>query len=142
VRTQRFPTILNIPMAYDVTDVAARVTWTPTGAAVTSMKVFAGADLKLATPLFDAVSVTSDEQQSGESFVYGLEPETDYQIAIYRGEEIRGRVNYGTNGADIEPSLPNVVDLTENESRSAVADAVAAAPAGAIILVKRGVTYD
>ncbi|HLV63804.1 DUF4957 domain-containing protein [Galbibacter sp.] len=142
VRTQRFPTILNIPMAYDVTDVAARVTWTPTGAAVTSMKVFAGDDLKLATPLFDAVSVTSDEQQSGESFVYGLEPETDYQIAIYSGEEIRGWVNYSTKVADIDPSLPNVIDLTENESPSAVADAVAAAPDGAIILVKRGVTYD
>src|SRR5690606_18556961 len=142
VRTQRFPTILNIPKAYDVTDVAARVTWTPTGAAVTSMQVFAGEDLKLATPLIDAVSVGSDEQASGESFIYGLEPETDYQIAIYSGDEIRGWVNYSTKVADLDPSLPNVIDLTENESSSAVADAVATAPDGAIILVKRGVTYD
>src|SRR5699024_4364240 len=101
VRTQRFPTILNIPKSYDVTDVAARVSWTPTGAAVTSMQVFAGEDLKLATPLIDAVSVGSDEQASGESFIYGLEPETDYQIAIYSGDEIRGWVNYSTKVADL-----------------------------------------
>lgn len=142
VRTQRFPTILNIPEVYDVTDVAARVSWTPTGAAVTSMQVFAAEDLKLATPLFDPVAVEADQQVSGESFVYGLEPETDYQIAIYSGTEIRGWVNYSTKVADLDPSSPNVIDLTQNENPSAVADAVATAPDGAIILVKRGVTYD
>ena len=142
VRTQRFPTILNIPEVYDVTDVAARVSWTPTGAAVTSMQVFAAEDLKLATPLFDPVAVEADQQVSGESFVYGLEPETDYQIAIYSGAEIRGWVNYSTKVADLDPSSPNVIDLTQNENPSAVADAVATAPDGAIILVKRGVTYD
>ena len=42
VRTQRFPTILNIPQAYDVTDIAARVTWDCLGAPVTGIKVFAG----------------------------------------------------------------------------------------------------
>src|SRR5690606_14751032 len=142
VRTQRFPTILNIPEVYDVTDVAARVSWTPTGAAVTSMQVFAAEDLKLATPLFDPVAVEADQQVSGESFVYGLEPETDYQIAIYSGTEIRGWVNYSTKVADLDPSSPSVIDLTQNENPSAVADAVATAPDGAIILVKRGVTYD
>ena len=142
VRTQRFPTILNIPNVYDVTDVAARVSCTPTGAAVTSMQVFAGEDLKLATPLFESVAVGTDEQTNGESFVYGLEPETDYQIAIYSGEEIRGWVNYSTKVADIDPNSPNVIDLTEDESPSAVANAVASATDGAIILVKRGVTYD
>ncbi|WP_417363279.1 DUF4957 domain-containing protein [Galbibacter sp.] len=142
VRTQRFPTILNIPKVYDVTDVAARVSWTPTGAAVTSIQAFAAEDLKLSTPLFDPVLVESDQQETGESFVYGLEPETDYQIAIYSGTEIRGWVNYSTKVADIDPSSPNVIDLTQNESPSAVADAVASAADGAIILVKRGVTYD
>lgn len=142
VRTQRFPTILNLPQPYDVTDVAARVSWTPTGAAVTSMQVFAAEDLKLSTPLFEPTPVSTVEQTAGESFVYGLEPEKDYQIAIYSGEEIRGWVNYSTKVADIDPNDPNVIDLTQNESPSAVADAVASAPDGAIILVKRGVTYD
>lgn len=142
VRTQRFPTILNIPQSYDVTDVAARVSWTPTGAAVTSMQVFAAEDLKLATPLFEAIAVEADQQTIGESFVYGLEPETDYQIAIYSGAEIRGWVNYTTKVAGIDPNSPNVIDLSQDESPSAVANAVASAPEGAIILVKRGVTYD
>src|SRR5699024_8912850 len=142
VRTQRFPTILNIPKSYDVTDVAARVSWTPTGAAVTSMQVFAAEDLKLSTPLMDPISVSAEQQTAGESFVYGLEPETQYQIAIYSGEEIRGWVNYTTKKQGIDPNSPNVIDLTEDESPTAVANAVASAADGAIILVKRGVTYD
>ncbi|MEH6704108.1 MAG: DUF5123 domain-containing protein [Galbibacter orientalis] len=142
VRTQRFPTILNIPEAYDVTDVAARVTWTPAGAAVTGIKVFAAEDLKLQEPLFEETPVSSEENDNGEGFVEGLSPETAYQIAIYSGEDIRGWVNYTTKVADIDASDPNVIDIRENESASAVADAVAAAPDGATILVKRGVTYD
>lgn len=142
VRTQRFPTILNIPKSYDVTDVAARVSWTPTGAAVTSMQVFAAEDLKLSTPLMDPISVSAEQQTAGESFVYGLEPQTQYQIAIYSGEEIRGWVNYTTKKQGIDPNSPNVIDLTEDESPTAVANAVASAADGAIILVKRGVTYD
>lgn len=142
VRTQRFPTILNIPEIYDVTDVAARVTWTVAGAPVTGMKVFAASDLRLKTPLFTETAVTSEQQLSGESFVNGLQPETAYQIAIYSGTTLRGWVNYTTKVADISPTAPGVIDIRADESPSAVENAVASAPDGAIILVKRGVTYD
>lgn len=142
VRTQRFPTILNLPASYDVIDVAARVTWTPLGAPVTGMRVFAATDLKLSTPLFSETPVATEEQEVGESFVNGLDPETEYQIAIYSGEDIRGWVNYTTKIADIDPNGPGVIDIRDNESASAVEDAVISAPDGAIILVKRGITYD
>ncbi len=142
VRTQRFPTILNIPAVYDVTDVAARVTWEVLGAPVTGIKVFAADDLRLLSPLFDQTTVTSEQQAAGESFVYGLSPETEYQIAIYSDGLLRGWVNYTTREADIDPSLPNVIDLSDSEDRTAVETAIASANDGDIILVKRGVEYD
>lgn len=142
VRTQRFPTILNVPKAFDVTDVAARVTWTRAGAPVTGIKVFAGNDLRLENPLFDEIPVSQEEQEEGEIIVEGLEPSTEYQIAIYSEDQLRGWVRYSTKVADIDPNAPGVIDIRDNESRDAVSNAVASAPDGAIILVKRGVTYD
>ncbi|UZD24520.1 DUF4957 domain-containing protein [Algoriphagus halophytocola] len=142
VRTQRFPTILNTPERYDVTDVAARVTWTKAGAAVTGVKVFAADDLQLNSPLFDEQIVSSEEQENAEVIVEGLDPETEYQIAIYSEDALRGWVNYTTKTPDIDPTAPGVIDIRDNESPSAVADAVLAAADGDLILVKRGVTYD
>ena len=144
VRTEVFPSILNAPAKFDVTDIAARVTWATVndGAPITGIKVFAASDLKLNTPLFDEVSVSSAEDDAGEGFVYGLTPETEYQIAIYSGTEIRGWVNYTTREPDISPTAPGVIDIRADESPSAVENAVISAPDGAIILVKRGVTYN
>ncbi len=142
VRTQRFPTILNEPARFDVTDIAARVTWVNAGATVTGMKVFAAEDLKLSTPLFEERAVTSEEAMAGEAVMEGLDPETEYQIAIYSDQQLRGWVNYTTRVKDIDPNAPGVIDVRDNQSPSAVADAVLAAPDAAIILVKRGVTYD
>ncbi|MEN3323183.1 DUF4957 domain-containing protein [Mariniflexile soesokkakense] len=142
VRTQTFPSILFSPKSYDVIDVAARVTWEPAGQVVTGMKVFASTDLRLTTPLFPETPVTPEEFAAGEAFVYGLQPETAYQIAIYSGTELRGWVNYTTKVADIDPSGPGVIDIRADESASAVSNAVSAAPNASIILVKRGVVYD
>lgn len=139
VRTQRFPSIINAPATYDVIDVAARVTWVAAGAAVTGTKVFAGEDLKLTTPLLPEQPVAGDVT---ETIVTGLEPATSYQIAIYSEDVLRGWMAYTTLPADIDPAAPGVIDVRENTSLSAVADAVASAPDGATILVKRGMTYD
>ncbi|MEB2777787.1 DUF5123 domain-containing protein [Algoriphagus sp. D3-2-R+10] len=142
VRTQRFPTILNNPAVFDVTDIAARVTWTKAGATVTGVKVFAADDLQLSTPLFDKQAVSSEEEENAEVIVEGLDAETEYQIAIYSEEVLRGWVNYTTKTPDIDPSAAGVIDVRDNESPSAVADAVLAAADGDLILVKRGMTYD
>ncbi|MCR8666782.1 DUF4957 domain-containing protein [Aestuariibaculum sp. M13] len=142
VRTERFPSILKVPASYDVTDVAARVTWEPLGDAITGIKAFSSDDLRLTTPLAEA-SVTSEEFLAGEGFISGLDPDTKYQIAIYSGTELRGWVNYSTLIAEPDyTSIPNLIDVRDNESASAVKDAVASAADGGTILVKRGVTYD
>ncbi|MBD0823745.1 DUF4957 domain-containing protein [Aestuariibaculum marinum] len=143
VRTERFPSILNVPETYDVTDVAARVTWTPLGDAVTGIKVFASDDLRLTDPLFPETTVTNEQFLAGEAFVEGLEPETQYQIAIYSGSTLRGWVNYTTLVAEPDYStMANLIDLRGNEDRNAVADALDSAPEGATILVSRGLEYD
>ena len=142
VRTQRFPTILEIPKSYDVIDTAARVTWVAAGAEVTGIKVFAEDDLQLSNPLFDERPVTDEEREATEAIVTGLEPNTTYQIAIYSGEELRGWVNYTTLERDVDPTDPNVIDIRDDESPSAVSNAVASAPDGAVVLLKRGMTYD
>jgi len=141
VRTERFPSILNIPASYDVTDVAARVSWTVAGAPVTKTKVFASTDLKLTTPLLEFDVITAD-QSAGEAIITGLDPATDYQVAIYSEETLRGWANYTTLVPDIDPLAGGVIDIRDNEDPAAVANAVAAAADGAIILVKRGVFYD
>lgn len=144
VRTEVFPSILNSPKVFDVIDIAARVTWDTIndGAPVTGIKVFSDQDLRLTTPLFPETPVTAQEDDAGEAFVSGLSPETAYQIAIYSGDILRGWVNYTTKVADISPTAPGVVDIRADESASAVSNAVASAADGAIILVKRGVTYN
>lgn len=141
VRTQRFPSILNLPASHDVTDVAARVTWTVAGAPVTRIKVFAASDLKLMTPLKE-YDVSLDDQANGETIIEGLDPETEYQIAIFSEAETRGWADYTTLEADIDPLGAGVVDIRSNTDPDAVVNAVAAAADGAVILVKRGVTYN
>jgi hypothetical protein len=143
VRTDRFPTILNLPASYDVIDVAARVTWATenSGDPVTAIKVYAGSDLKLTTPLLE-FEVSTEDQESGETFIEGLTPDTKYQVAIYSEETLRGWVDYTTLVEDISPTAPGVHDLREATDPQAVANEVAAAASGDIILVKRGAEFD
>lgn len=143
VRTKPFPTILKNPASYDIIDVTVLVKWETSGSGepVTAVKVFAGSDLKLTTPLLE-VDVDEDEQAEGVKMVEGLTPSTTYQVAIYSGETLRGWVEYTTLVADIDPTSAGVVDIREDESAQAVVNAVASAADGSIILVKRGVKYD
>lgn len=142
VRTQRFESILNTPTAYDVTDIAARVTWLPLGLPVTSIKVFAADDFRLETPLFPEQVVTAEEQKSGVAVVNNLSAQTTYQIAIYSGEILRGWENYTTRTPDLDPTAPGVIDLRADENPDAVINALTTAPNNSIILVKRGVKYN
>lgn len=141
VRTQRFPSILNIPAKNDVIDAAAKVTWQTIGAAVTKIKAFAPEDTKLRNPLAE-FDVDDKGQQSGEFIVTPLDPATTYQLAIYSGETLRGWETYTTLEAGPDLNDPNVINLTESEDPDAVVTAVAAAADGAIILVKKGVLYN
>lgn len=144
VRTQRFPSILKIPGTNDIIDVAAKVSWQVLGAPVTKIKVFSIADLKLTSPLAER-DVTAAEQTSGMAIVTGLNPATAYQLAIYSGSDgktLRGWETYKTLEAGVDLNDPNVINLTESEDPDAVVNAVASAPDGAIIAVKKGVKYN
>lgn len=141
VRTQRFPSILNLPKYFDVTDKKARVTWTPAGATVTKVKIFAKEDLRLKTPLKE-YEVDAAAASTGAFIIDGLEPETAYQMAIYSGATLRGWVDYNTLTAGIYPGDAGVIDLTQTEDPDALGVAVDGAPDGAIILLKRGALYN
>lgn len=139
VRTQRFPSIMGIPGLYDVTDVAARVYWTTGGAAVTGLKVFARSDEQLEMPLFE-LDFNEEDQKEEEKIVQGLDPMTEYQIAIYSDGELRGFENYTTKA-----SLPlgdGVVDLRGIEKSSVLADTLPDIASGSIILLESGQTYE
>lgn len=141
VRTERFPSILNIPGPNDVIDVAARVSWQVAGAAVTKIKTFTTADLQLANPLAE-FDVDATGQANGEFIVTGLQPETGYQIAIYSGTVLRGWETYVTLEQGVDVSDPNVIDLSADEDPDAVKNAVASATDGQLILLKKGVMYN
>ena len=141
VRTERFPSILILPTAADVIDVAARVSWVVAGATVTKIKTFAASDLRLAAPLKE-YDVDANGQASGVFIVSGLKPLTEYQIAIYSGTTLRGWANYTTLEGSVDFNDPNVVNLSDDESPDAVINAVATAGEGAIIVIKKGVQYN
>lgn len=144
VRTERFPSILNIPGVNDVIDVAAKVTWLTQGAPVTKVRTFSPEDLKLEDPIAE-YDVSAEDQEKGETIVTGLEPLTEYQIAIYSGaggEALRGWETYITLERGVDRNDPNVIDLTDNEDPAAVGAAVMAAADGNIILLKKGVMYN
>jgi hypothetical protein len=140
--TERFPSIMQIPTAADVTDVAAKVKWltgVTSGALVTQVKVFAIADEALTTPLA-TYAVTAAEQTAGAKIVNGLTPTTQYQLAIYSGDTVRGWEKYTTR--DPLPTGASVVDLRGIvPTPTTLYNALVAAPAGATIILDGDATY-
>jgi len=111
VITEKFPSIMQAPAANDVIDIAAKVHWATglgTGAPITDVKVFAITDEELKTPLATH-AVSSSEQAAGEKIIGGLLPDTEYQLAIFSGETIRGWEKYKTKSPLVSGS--NVIDL-------------------------------
>jgi len=143
VTTQKFPSILQSPTEFDVIDVAAKLTWAIgplTGAPITQVKVFAIADETLSSPLF-TYPVTSAEQLAGIKIVNGLTPSTQYQIAIFSEEVVRGWEKYTTKvGIPVDA---NTIDLRGITPTSTLLfDTLTAAPAGSTIILDGNSTYD
>ncbi|MCB0635057.1 MAG: DUF5123 domain-containing protein [Lewinella sp.] len=144
VRTERFPSILQIPTEADIIDRALRVTWTVAGAPVTMIRIFGPDDLGLDNVLLER-ETTVDEQTSGIAIFSGLTPETGYQVAIYSaagGTELRGWEGFMTLPQNVDPADPNVIDLSNDEDPDAVVNAMMTAVDGNIILLKKGVLYN
>ena len=138
VKTKRYPSILNLPTEFDVTDTRARLSWIKAGAEVTHATVYAGSDERLENPL-EEVDITGEEAEEGVKIVAGLEPETKYQIALYSGETLRGWVEYTTKVA--LPSGPNVIDLSGLPG-TALADTLPDIAGESVVILERGVTYE
>lgn len=138
VRTQKFPSNMGAPTTFDVLDNQARVFWTPAGAAITRVKVFAIGDVRLTTPLL-TFEVTPEEQAEGEKYLKGLTASTSYNIALYSNETLRGWEVYTTKPPLV--SGDNVINLSGIESTTILADTLADVPAGAVILLEGGRSY-
>ena len=139
VRTQKYPSNQGVPTSFDVTDIRARVFWTTAGDPVTEVKVFAIGDLRLETPLME-FEVTDEERDAEEKIISGLDPETEYQIAIYSDGVIRGWEVYTTKTP--EPSGDNVIDLKGIYNPSILVDTLPDIPGGSIVILESGLAYE
>lgn len=141
INTQRFPSIMAIPVSSDVIDTGAKVHWATedSGAAVTAVKVFAFEDELLQTPLASH-TVSDADRLAGEKIIYGLTPGTKYQIAIYSEENARGWEVYET-----KPPLPtgaDVIDLRGTNDPSLLITTLSSAPEASTILLDGNFTYN
>lgn len=140
VRTQKFPSNQGVPTQFDILDTRAKVFWTPIGQPITTVKVFSIDDLRLDNPL-SVFDVSDEERDSSEVIVTDLEPETQYQIAIYSGDEIRGWEIYTTRAA-LEFGDSEVIDLTVSDTLTNLSTVLANAPDGAFVLLDGAVVYE
>lgn len=140
IKTQRFPSIMAIPVSSDVIDTGAKVHWATVdaGAAVTEVKVFAFEDELLQTPL-TSYTVSDDERLAGEKIIYGLTPGTKYQIAIYSGADARGWEVYTTK--DPLPTGADVIDLRGINDPTLLMSTLSSAPEASTIILDGNFTY-
>jgi len=138
VRTQKFPSNMGTPTYFDVLDTRARIFWTPSGAPITNIKVYAGDDLRLTNPLLE-FDVTDEDRMVAEKIVGGLTGSTSYQIAIYSDTNVRGWELYSTREELV--SGDNVYDLTGIDTVVNLAAMIPDMIDGAIVLLEGGKTY-
>ncbi|MBL3656114.1 DUF4957 domain-containing protein [Fulvivirga sediminis] len=140
VKTKKFPGPQGTPnMQFDVTDTRARVFWTASGAPIVKVKVFAGNDLRLKSPLQD-LDLTDEQIAINEAVVAGLTPATKYQIAIYSEDTIRGWEVYETKPTLDFGDAP-VYDLIGIDNEMILYDTLADVENGAVIILDPGRTY-
>lgn len=144
IRTERFPSILQAPTVADILDVQTRVNWTVAGAPVTFIRVFTLADELLENPLFE-FEVDQDAQDNGVFIIDGLQPMTEYQVAIYSGasgDVLRGWEPFTTIPSAIDLTDPNVIDLSNSMDADTLNSVIRDALDGQIIVLKKGFRYN
>ena len=135
IRTPRFPTILNTPTSAEVTEEAVKVSWTTSGAAVTSIKILKGSDSSLVT----TVTLTPTDVTNQYRIISGLAASTSYIIFLYSGTSVRGWADFVT----LAPLTGNLIDLRSITGRpSVLADTIPIIASGSTVILKRGETYN
>ncbi|MBC7948799.1 MAG: DUF5123 domain-containing protein [Chitinophagaceae bacterium] len=134
IRTPRFPTILNTPTLSEVTDEAVKVSWTTSGAAVTSVKILNASDSSVVT----TVNLTPTDVTNQYRIISGLTSSTGYIIYLYSGTSVRGWADFTTKA----PFVGNLIDLRGISGRpSVLADTIPIIASGSTVILKRGETY-
>lgn len=135
IKTPKFPSILQAfnPNS-DATDEAVKVSWTTSGATVTSIKV-----LKLDSSLVKDVTLTPTDVANQYRIITGLASSTSYIIELFSGSTLRGYDTYTTK----VQLTGTIIDLRSIDGRpSVLSDTLPAIPSGSIVLLKRGQTYN
>lgn len=134
IKTPRFPTILNTPALSDITENAVKVSWTTSGAAVTSVKILKAAD----SAVVSTTTLTPADITSQSRIINGLNPATGYIIFLYSNTTVRGWVNFSTKA----PFSGNLIDLRSITGRpSVLADTIPLIASGSTVILKRGEAY-
>lgn len=140
IRTDKFPSNQGVPGPFDVTDTRAKVFWTSAGQPITRIVVYAGpeVDERLTNPLLE-FDVTDEDRDAEMKIIDGLNPETNYQVAIYSENDLRGWEVYTTKVA-LEFPGRTVIDLTAYED-TALVDTLPSIPDNSVVLLAGGITY-
>ncbi|WP_187263340.1 DUF5123 domain-containing protein [Pontibacter beigongshangensis] len=140
MKTAKFPTILTVPTVNDVTDVAALVKWTNSGATASALRVYKVDNRQ--SPIQE-IELTEEDLANQFKLVTGLTAGTPYVIYAYSGEEIRGWEYYTTKAAQVFAVGSNIVDLRgmENDPTLLQQTLQSDLPAGSVIVLERGMTY-
>ena len=133
-----FPTLLTNLTSNDVTDVGVRPLWASNNGNYTSLKI-----LKMPMDsLVTEVNLTPQDTTNKYIEIYGLKPNTNYQVIAYSGDAYKGRKLFRTAAAQIF-SIP--IDLREVDDLTAKAilttTYLQGLADGSTIILKRGMTY-
>ena len=135
IRTARFPSILNIPTISEINDNSVKVSWTPSGDAVSQVRILLASDSSVAA----MVNLTAADVTNKFRVVSSLKPSTAYIIFLYSGTVVRGWANFQTKAA----LTGNIIDLRGITGNvNILRDTVPKIPAGSIVLLKRGERYE
>jgi len=135
IKTARFPTILNVPTIAEIADNAVKVSWTNSGAAVTTIKILKASD----SSVVSTVTLTAADITAQYKIVSSLAASTDYIIFLYSDASVRGWANFKT-AASLTGTIIDLRDITGRPT--VLADTIPVIPAGATVLLKRGQQYN
>jgi hypothetical protein len=135
VKTPAFPSILNVPTISEISDNAVKVSWTTSGAAVTSIRIIKTADSSMVAQ----ATLSPTDINNKYRIVSGLSQLTPYTIFLYSGTTVRGWADFTTKAT----LAGSIIDLREITGRpSVLSDTIPIIASGSIILLKRGETYN
>lgn len=117
----------------DIIDNSVILNWDPTPGVDKLLFTAANGDTM-------SVPVTSAQNDQGQKIVSGLKASTTYNAEIFAGTKNKGLVTFTTKS---KVTGDNVIDLRGIEDRPEVLfDTLSQIPAGSIVLLERGLTYN